>query len=226
MFCGQVHDLQLTSETYATRTRHYSDLEHRVGVQLAGSPGNCQPPRARREPRPLCREHGCPLARAARRRARRAQVFSLGGFCVRWRGAAGLARPLRLLAPDLTAVRFEHTAPTESAFTAATRAARRPQSALRTGRHLDFSADRHGRNARAYAEQAARCGRLLLHRRFRRAVAAPRRNAKERALDRRDERRHLRARSATGRALFTRRQEGGNLPLWGQPESVYEGKRP
>src|SRR5437763_13806209 len=127
MFCGQVHDLQLTSETYATRTRHYSDLQHRVGVQLAGSPGNCQPPRARGEPRPLRREHGCPLARAARRRARRAKVFSLGGLSVRWRGAAGLARPLRLLALDLTPVRFEHPASTEQAFTAAPRPARRPE---------------------------------------------------------------------------------------------------
>src|SRR5437762_7733517 len=110
MFCGQVHDLQLTSETYATRTRHYSDLEHRLGFQLAGSPGNCQPPRARREPRPLRREHGCPLARAVRCRARGAKAFSLGGLRVRWRGEADLAKPLRLLAPDLTSVRFEHPA--------------------------------------------------------------------------------------------------------------------
>ena len=58
---------------------------------------------------------------------------------------------------------FGSPAPTESAFTAATCPERRPQSALRTGRHLDFSADRHGRDARAYAEQATGCGRLLLH---------------------------------------------------------------
>src|SRR5258708_6406249 len=128
--------LDQVPETYANWTRHHSDLQHRVGVQLAGSPGNCQPPRARGEPRPLRREHGCPLARATRCRARRAKVFSLGGFRVRWRGAAGLARPLRLLAPALTALRFEHPAPIVSAFTAATPAARPPPPAPPTGQHL------------------------------------------------------------------------------------------
>src|SRR5260370_16824815 len=148
--------LDQVPETYANWTRHHSDLQHRVGVQRAGAPGNCQLPRARGEPRPLRREHGCPLAPATRCRARRAKVFSLGGFRVRWRGAAGLARPLRLLAPDLTAVRFEHPAPIESAFTAATRAARRPQSALRPRPHLDLPAHPPAPPPLPYASPAAR----------------------------------------------------------------------
>src|SRR6266478_2540024 len=137
MLCMFSHCVVSILKSYVEWTRHYSDLQHRLGFQLARAPGNRQPPRPRREPRPLRREHGCPLARAARCRARGAEVFSLGGLRIRWRGAAGLAKPLRLLATDLTSVRFEHPAPIEQSFAAATRAARRPQSALRPDRHLD-----------------------------------------------------------------------------------------
>src|SRR6267378_6443045 len=119
MLCMFSHCVRVILKSYVEWTRYYSDLQHRLGFQLARSPGNRQPPRPRREPRPLCREHGCPLARAARCRARGAKVFSLGGLRVRWRSAAGLAKPLRLFALDLTPVRFEHPAPTEQAFTAA-----------------------------------------------------------------------------------------------------------
>src|SRR2546425_13330576 len=105
MLCMFSHCMRIILKFYVEWTRYYSDLQHRLGFQLARTPGNRQPPRPRREPRALRREHGCPLARAPRCRAGGAKVLSLGGLRVRWRRAAGLTKPLRLVASDFTARR-------------------------------------------------------------------------------------------------------------------------
>src|SRR5437868_15086591 len=120
-----------------------------MGLQLAGAPGAGHAALARRQPRPLRREHGRALAGPARREARRAEALSLGGLPARRRRAASLAQPTRLLAADPAAVRLRRPPPPEPATSAPAHPARRAQPGPRTRDHLDVSADRHGRVARA-----------------------------------------------------------------------------